>query len=223
MAEADPAIEQAEPVVRIMKPALAVRLDAVLKVKPFISQNLARYYLNGVRIEACSRGGALCVSTDGHRMGVQRDQDGLVLEPLIIRVPGEMKIAKRKNGRRSPWLVVMFDGKKGHASIVDPAARSEDDTAEAAFERIEDCTMRFGNVVIDGTYPDWKRIIPAEKPDALERTFNGKYLKDFGSALSISGADAASPHIVQTDDPGFLGIIMPVRTIGRPMPDWLSS
>ncbi len=219
MAEADPKIEK--PVPGKLTTAFAVRLDALLRVKAFISKEETRYYLNGVFVQACPDGGALCVATDGHRMGVRRDPAGIVQQPTIVRIPAELKLPRKGLFNAVPWVVCMSNGSKGHMSLVPPMNKVADDTAEAAIANVEDCIMRFGGVVIDGTFPDWQRVMPKEKK-ATRVGFNGRYFAGFGQSLEISGEGQHDPYLIQDEsDRDFVGILMPMRTGAGDIPAWL--
>lgn len=52
--------------------------------------------------------------------------------------------------------------------------------------------------------------------------FNGELFRAFGRALTIRGADGASPHLIQSyNEPDFVGVLMPMRTEARPLADWI--
>lgn len=203
-------------------PAFAVRLDAALKVRPFISTEETRYYLNGVLIEASPSGGAHCVATDGHRMGVSYDADGFVDRSMIVRIPSIIKPERGLFLR--PWLVGMLtDGGNGYIAVVEGKKTDErDDDARYAIERVEDCSLRVGRSFIDGNYPDWRRVIPEAKPTDPVRAFNKKYLTAFGDYVQFQGGDEAAPQIVLTDDKDFIGVLMPTRPQRKGMPEWLN-
>lgn len=198
----------------------AVRLEALLRVRPFISAEATRYYLNGVHVEAHPEGGAVCVATDGHRMGLRRDQEGLVNEPAICRLPKDLK-APAKTAIGS-WAVMTRTGSCfAHLSLVERLHDRDHDMAANAIARIEDCYQRFGDVRIDGTFPDYAKIIPSEAEGDVIRAFNGKYLSGFGEHLTIRGNSEIAPHtILDHADPEFFGILMPVRTQGGKRQDW---
>lgn len=203
-------------------PVFAVRLEAALRVKPFVSKEEARYYLNGICIEP-AEGGAVCVATDGHRLGARFDKGGLAVGSTITRLPNEIKMPPKLLA--SPWLVGMSTGNgKGHISVVEAATqRDEEDTAERAIARVEDCLLRVGHAFINGTFPDWRRVIPEAADEDAVRGFNGLYFKDFGKYVTIRGRDEASPHLVRIhDDPDFVGVLMPMRTDKQAVPAWLA-
>jgi len=203
------------------KAAFAVRLASAVKVRGFMSTEETRYYLQGVRVEANPKGGAICVATDGHRLGVANDKEGMVNESLIVRLP---KIVKPERNYLGEWLVCILTGEqKGYIAIV-PGGRTDDqeDTAEYAIARVADARLTIGQAVIDySNYPDWRRVIPAPKDDAPVRSFNRKYLQSFGDHITIIGDDPASPHLVQTGDGDFMGVLMPMRGERKSAPDWL--
>jgi hypothetical protein len=206
-------------------PVFAVRLSAVLRVKPFISTDLVRYYLNGVCIEPAANG-AICVSTDGHRLGACHDPDGFATEAVIVKVPNEIKMPPKKGFLRSPWLVGIGIGNgKGHVSVVEPAPKHDEDTALNAIERVEDCSIRIGRAFIDGTFPDWRRVIPTPSDKDTVRGFNGAYVKAFGDHMAIRGAGEAAPHLIEiAGEPEFIGVLMPMRAESKgKLPEWLEA
>lgn len=198
----------------------AVRLDALLRVRPFISTEMTRYYLGGIFVHPHKEGGAVCAATDGHRLGVRRDKDGLVNEPQIVRLPKEVKDAKREY--LGAWAVMTRTGSGyAHLSLVERLHDRDHDTPENAIARIGDCYQRFGDVLIDGTFPDYTRIIPSEEDADVVRGFNAKYLSSFGQAITIRGGGEGSPHLVlDGEDSEFLGVLMPMRVSGRGRQDW---
>lgn len=201
----------------------AVRLDALLRVRPFVSPNDMRYYLNGVFVHAHSEGGAVCVATDGHRLGVRRDTDGLVNEPQIVRLPRELKAPPKSV--RGAWAVMTRTGDRyATLSLIERLSDPEHDTAENAIARVAECFQKFGDVLIDGTFPDYTQILPAEGDKDTIRGFNGKYLSSFGKALTIRGGDQGAPHIIlDNDDQDFLGVLMPMRTTSDRRQDWTKA
>ncbi|KMS58780.1 hypothetical protein V473_07175 [Sphingobium cupriresistens LL01] len=196
-------------------------MDAALKVSPFISTEETRYYLNGVFIEANPEGGACCVATDGHRMGISYDADGFVDRSMIVRIPSIIK--PEKGLFLKPWLVGMLtDGGNGYIAIVEgKKTEHREDDAQHAIARVEECALRIGRSFIDGNYPDWRRVVPEMKPTDTIRAFNRKYLTAFGDIICVTGADEMSPQIVQTDDKDFVGLLMPTRPDKRQLPDWV--
>lgn len=222
MAEADPKIET--PAAVALSPAFAVKLDSFLRVKPFVSTEESRYYLNGVHVQPCKAGGALCVATDGHRLGARRDPLGVSYRPVIVRVPAEFKLPRKSLLPEMPWVVCMEANGRGHISLVEPRRLKSEDTAEAAIDNVDECLMRFGRAVIDGTFPDWARVVP--KPvEGKTISFNGDYMKSFGRICGLNGAGPADPHLIMdSDDREFVGVLMPVCFNGdKRVPAWLAA
>lgn len=203
---------------------LAVRLEALLRVRPFISKEMTRYYLNGVFIHSHKEGGAVCAATDGHRLGIRRDEEGLVREPWIVTVPREVKSPPKSVC--NPWAVVTRAGPSfGHLSLVEGILDRKHDTAENAIARVDECYQRYGDVLIDGTFPDYTRIIPKAGDGDAVRAFNGQYLKSFGDHLTLRGADPVAPHLVfDNGDQNFVGVLMPVRPSGeKATQEWVAG
>jgi DNA polymerase-3 subunit beta len=197
----------------------AVHLSAALKVRPFTSTEDSRYYLNGVSFEPNGDDGAVMAATDGHRLGAVIDRKGLCLESVIAKLPKEIKSPGKL--LPDPWLVgVLTSPSQGYVALVDPNPVRDDDTPESAMERVDDCTLRIGRAIIDGTFPDWRRVVPRPKKDAPTRSFNADYIKAFGRIMNISGDDEAAPHLVSTGDPDFIGVLMPMRGDRPEAPDW---
>ncbi len=201
----------------------AVRLEALLRVRPFISTEPMRYYLNGVFVHSHADGGAVCAATDGCRLGVRRDKDALVNEPQIVRLPKELKTPTAKSWGGA-WAVATRTGDAyGHLSLIERIHDPEHDTAENAIARVEDCYQRFGDVLIDGTFPDYTRVLPPEQKGDIIRSFNGSLLGSFGS-LTIRGGDAKAPHVVlDSDDSDFVGVLMPRMSSVEKRQDWARS
>jgi hypothetical protein len=206
-------------------PIFAVRLNAALRVKPFTSKEETRYYISGVHISASAAGGAVCAATDGHRLGVRHDPQGLCLQEAIVRIPNEIKAPPKLVA--CPWLVGVSTGNgNGHISVVEARGPADEDTAEAAMQRVEDCVLRIGRAFIDGTFPDWRRVIPAPSEKDAVRAFNGDYVKGFGKYMTLRGTGEGAPHLIQIDaEPEFIGVLMPMRPsdhLAKGLPDWVA-
>jgi len=204
------------------RPAFAVRLNSALKVQGFTSKEETRYYLHGASFEAAPDGGAVIAATDGHRLGVSHDHDGLVLESVIARLPATLKPTKMLV---PDWLVGILTGPgKGYISIVrGMKTEHRDDDALHAIDRVDDCDLRIGFMMIDGTFPDWRRIVPTPKSNATLHSFNRDYLRSFGKQVTLIGDGENEPRLVQTDDSDFIGVLMPMRAERRGVPDWINA
>ncbi len=181
------------------------------------STEATRYYLNGVFVNIESRA-TVYVATDGHRMLVHRaelpahEADNKMLGECIIPLASIAKLKPVSKYTDSLEFTQLADGKYLLGdSVVTP---------------------------IDGTFPDWRRVIPAplSPGDSVSRAqFNLAYLHDFQKAGKILGGHL--PHIHYSSDernpcavtfgdlgtPMTFGVIMPYRNaapLWAGLPDW---
>ena len=104
--------------------------DAVSFVKPYISEEETRYYLNGVAIRDCE-----VVATDGHRLGLA---EGVLEEPV------DETLILHKN------LVALLVKLPPCTSVLYRDCRL----------KLEAPGVTVCSKLIDGTYPDFRRVIP---------------------------------------------------------------
>ena len=117
-----------------------------------------RYYLNGVLI-APAEEGCFIVATDGHRMVVIKDDDGLCEEDTIITVPKNIFTQCKQKKADS----IEFKGNE-----------------VGELHNYNDTTL-FRYEVIDGRFPNWRTVLPEEKDlGGNDATFDAKYLQDIG-------------------------------------------
>lgn len=136
-----------------------------------------RYYLNGIALQH-KEGQAVFVSTDGHRLARYNSVDASQFPDIII----PSKTAKLLKG--------VLDGGEAVLEISDSKIRvSTKDTV-------------ITSKVIDGTYPDWSRIIPtsnhnsvtaksAEVKEAIERVSVVSTERTKAVKLTVSGGVVA--------------------------------
>lgn len=113
-----------------------------------ISTEETRYYLNGVFVHVSDDGAAAAVATDGHRLGriLATAPEGLSGMPGVI-IP-----------RKSVALIqALFSG-------AEELTFSASDTKIA----ISSDSKRFLSKVIDGTFPDYQRVIPNGNPHCFK-------------------------------------------------------
>src|SRR5690606_27119184 len=82
---------------------LAVPLDELMRLKPFVSVEETRYHLNGVKFEKGAVGVVLA-ATDGHRLGVLRVERALVNGEGILRLPALKPKLDRLDRKSRQWL-----------------------------------------------------------------------------------------------------------------------
>lgn len=201
---------------------LLARVDAGLAIEAyrFVSDQESRYYLTGIRIEPCPIGGVLIVATNGHYLAAFYDEGGICNKPLIVRLDAPMQ-AELKNdgggalGESTGELSILVDG-----SLRLSAGDGEDGRA----------ILTQHECLIEGTYPDWRRVVPAFPKDVTEpASFNGEYIAKFagltrgGWVRILSTGDSAPAIVLMSDRPEVLGILMPGKHgIEAKAPAWLA-
>ncbi len=214
----------------------ATKLAAIAGFK---STEETRYYLCGVQIEPSADGGVVMVATDGHVMGAMTDADGTLPagDHVIVPVSKDLlKACKRgKNEARERVVSVavrrfMDDTPDEHTVSVLHWPLTYTSEANAG-----DCpgvtVATFPIEIIDGTFPDWRRVFGSVDVPATGGggsaffAFNQALLKPFG--LGLKGArivlgitDASTATIIHVEDisgsngdlaGSFVGLMMPMR------------
>jgi len=173
--------------------------EAFARAATCVSDDKFRHYISGVQIEPCKSGpGALMIATDGSAMVVIHDPLGFV-EPdtsAIIALPASlMKLCKG-------------------------AERLEINGDQATVGGI----TAYG-VVVDATYPDWRRVMPqtgskgAAEGVSFDPVVYARLAKALGysptkskiNPVSLFGESANDPHWMLGSDLSAVGVIMPVR------------
>ncbi len=176
------------------------------------SKEQVRYYLNGVAVQAGPRGLYL-VATDGHRALAFR-QSGDDLPEVNIIIPAD--------------IIAGIKPPKG-VDIVYLTKESE------SRWRIDYCGASISFAPIDGTFPDWRRIVPKETSGELAQ-FDPAYIGDFAKVAKALGANAKAGVKISHNGPGpalvtfgddidGFGLLMPTRanygsTIWQTAPEW---
>lgn len=158
-----------------------------------------RYYLNGIGIEITSNG-AYFVATDGHKLGIYHDHKITSSDKISYIVPNDliMQVSKQV---------------KAPISLIDIELSK---TIEITY-----LNNTFKALSIDGTYPDFRKVIPENLSHEIGQ-FNPDYLSEFKKCASIMqgkkeveisiGHNGNSGSIISIDDSNFLGVIMPYKT-----------
>ncbi len=135
-----PAISATEMPVSFTVTAADIR-DLIDATRFAISSEETRYYLNGIYLHKTEMGDFCAVATDGHRLAMTRQTlpSGAGSMPSII-LPRKAVTELRK----------LLDGFEG-----DVAISLSDTRAEFGFD-----TIRLKSKLIDGTFPDYTRVIP---------------------------------------------------------------
>jgi len=202
----------------------------------FISTEQTRYYLNGVFIEPHKDGGVMMVATNGHYLAAVRDATaridgtggwicGLPKQPFNTFLKRQYAGTMHFVGNTA-YLTDAVIGIDARLPDFDPTKITEQHLAIAYAPPI------------DGTFPDWRRIVPQDKTKQTDRfAINGRDFDKFTkaietisennqAALSMSTPpDGSSPIIIQSGNArDFFGIVMPMRDdfVGSFAPDWLN-
>jgi DNA polymerase-3 subunit beta len=181
---------------------VSINLNTLKSVAHAAGKEETRYYLMGVHLEA-GKDGFTMVATNGHMLlcafqayGEHMPQDHM---PSVI-IPAAL-IAKLKVKRNAdPWAELTING------------------LDLSFEYRGET---FGGKAIDGTFPDWRRVVPVTVSGEPAQ-FNGDYIATLQKAGNVfSESDKAIPHIhhngespslVTFGPDKFFGVLMPVRS-----------
>lgn len=176
-----------------------------------------RYYLNGVFVQPHPVKGVVLTATDGHRLLCVHDESGICDKAAIIHVETKALTAVKtdKKNPEPPRLAVDADG---HAIV-------------GTYRSIK-------SAVIDGTYPDYPRVLTpivlgAQKKVFAPASFKHEYLAGFSKVASILSGSMDAIRIVtfSESDPALIlfqgcasafGVLMPMRSsIGDAMPAFM--
>ena len=186
-----------------------VNADMFARAYKAASTESTRYYLGGVRLERHPSGvGVLMIATDGHLLACFYDRDGTIEGDAIVKVPAHILKACAKPLKSGKPRTLMFE-----------------DGAAEIYGGADILTAK--GCLIDGSFPDWRRVIP--KPSAMDKcagVFDQTVLTRLGAILStgkmqaliIRGESAGDPHLVTGSHPSAFGVAMPVREIAKPAP-----
>jgi DNA polymerase-3 subunit beta len=184
------------------------------------STEQTRYYLNGVCVEH-SPNGPIFIATDGHRLiaSTQKwlEENPATFAPVIV----PMSLIKRvKVSRKFDIATMTIEHKEGGAILIS----------------IYYAGATYAENAIDGTFPDWRRVIP-QSCDGTISQYNPSYLADFAEAgrilnggrcdvpvaVSYNGDSPALVRFWHEDKPvQSFGVIMPIRTnpVMQAPPTW---
>ena len=160
----------------------------------------SRGYLRGVYIDPTGK----LVSTDGHRMFVGKI---------------DLKKAGVEPGSFTGWIICRDAIKRGLTGY-------KQDVIVISPTSIGDLSCQ----PVDGTFPDWTRVVASREPSGVVTQFNPAYVADMGKiAKLLTGSKTGSVHIHHNGDgpcgvtfPGCddaFAILMPMRS-GHTTEDW---
>ena len=159
----------------------------------FVSTEETRYYLKGVLVQRAKGGGLLYTSTDGHRLFHAHDANAEMSGDARI-----IGIAKPKFS--AAWL------------------KSDHLTWENGVLSSDDKTLLFPAAEVDGTFPDYTRIIPSTSSGETAH-FNYTYLADYQEAAKKCALgtmfvhhNGQNPSLITFSEAPAIAVLMPVRT-----------
>jgi hypothetical protein len=193
---------------------MQIKVDAKLfrAVRLVQSAEETRYYLCGVYVQPHPEKGALLVATDGHRM-LAHDAEGVCKKAAICAIDGEA-----------------FTRKVATPEVADKIEIDTDGIAAVGTYR------SVKSVFIDGTYPDWSRVLLPVlklaknrfygKPVLGAAAYNAKYISHlekvvrvlnpeggYRSVKPITFNDSDPGLVLFPDNPNIFGVLMPMRAM----------
>ena len=193
---------------------IQVNANLFARVAVAQSSDPTRYYLQGVCIQPHPRGeGVTLAATDGSILIAAHDPKA---DPATLPAGG-LIVNLGKDGLKA--------ARKGQTVTIDPA------TGDAS---VDNAWRSASTTIVDGAFPDWRRVLPSGDLIATGAAFDAKLLTRLGDALcdwrksshglTMRGADDASPHIIACDSPdaAIFAVCMPIRvTPTTAAPAWL--
>lgn len=187
---------------------MKINLKKLCAISKFAaSKEATRFYLCGLFVQI-EEENVRATATDGHRLITAISEKDGTHEPCEFIIPADFLAAFRFKARGDTSCDLTFEG--GMITI-DFMGRSY--TARA----------------IDGTFPDYKRVIPAAGYDLVPAKFSGASLKDmedfskmvYGGTATVvpNGSSPAFVKFSKGKEPinRVLGVLMPMRPLAGEM------
>ena len=173
-----------------------------------------RYYLNGALIET-DAAGALLVSTDGHRLHACRSHDAATIPGAPIIIPRDMLETVIRGASKDAMAEISAEAYAGMSAPTVPHT--------VRIERSDGMTIT--GAAVDGTFPDFRRVIPSLNSFSNEPAqFNPLLIADAEKAALLMAGYArrvaifvrhngnGSALVTSKDAPEFLAVVMPRRS-----------
>lgn len=168
-----------------------------------------RYYLHGISIEPHEEQGAYIVATDGHRMVVVHDEEAQVFAPMLLN-PEPLIIRESKRA-----LLADFEG--------DKCELQDENEAFLLSARAPS---------IDGNFPDWRTLIPADNFECFPGSLDPELLAAIRKA-PFGDKSQAAMFYVRTDKPTVIRfpslpeifvLVMPMSVPAMTLkPEWIKK
>jgi len=193
----------------------------------FTSNEETRYYLCGVFVDVVNR---RMVATDGHRLGMLNMGDGLAkgddVASFILSNNKDLQRACKASRYETVWLRCYDDRLE---IIKHPNGANAADYV--AYDGAVDMTYPASKVYVDGTFPDYVKILPKELSGLITDTKPGidgapgeivAHGVNADLLASMKGPDTkqsaiklipngGSPWLAFNTDERFMGVLMPMR------------
>lgn len=198
-----------------------------------------RFYLHGVFVEPAPRGGVLLTATDGNMLVNVWDANGSCSDPGIVALPPALlKECKAKRGETR--FIRMANGV---ASVHNVKSYDTTRPYDEAISEFGQClAVAPSSCMVDGTFPDWRRVIPRTINKPMHECFDaqllatfvdvaaalanaaGKFEREHKPVISVIG-NAGSPALVRfAGVANAFGVVMPFReTLVSTLPDYLQA
>jgi DNA polymerase III sliding clamp (beta) subunit (PCNA family) len=139
------------------KVKIIIPAESLLKLKPFVSDEQTRLYLNGVCIQKHPKSGVLLIATDGHRLGVWQETNCSVegtwpTDSLIVGMDNKLSALLKRKGEELETTYAIVDTDQNTVSIGYGPSSLDNGIPEP------DLTQH--KALISGTFPDWQNLIP---------------------------------------------------------------
>lgn len=201
---------------------LLVNAEYIRLAHGFASTEATRYYLMGVQVEPHPSGeGVLIIATDGHVAGIFYDRTGIADKNYLLDLdkPTLSALKSQRSDSKKNRLVTI---KNDHLTIV---------REEGGFEY----HIKPNAVEIDGTFPDWRRIVPENFDGEVALAIDALELKPFitvsktlvagtgrKACVTLTPGPVGGPISCRVGHDDFMGVIMPDK-LGKTEPtvDWV--
>ncbi len=221
---------------------VVVRPWIMAAVAMMASTEETRYYLRGILVQPHKEGGIVLTATDGHIMAVVHDRFGIAEgKPQIWAYPehagivkAKLATVKDKTWKDSAQLRYEQAGDRFMVGV-GFGGSAEDlfnvDFNAPAIEMVAD------KAAIDGSFPDYTRVIPKMGEERTGISINASLLQrigKFASAITLERAPAATFEATEPSAPvnvfvenngegvSACVVVMPIRAERRfHHPDWL--
>jgi hypothetical protein len=201
----------------------------------FMGKNDIRYYLNGIYVEPHPQGGIVLIATDGHAMVLIHDVEGKSNGSYINALPASIVSACTPRGFKDiskNAQVLRLVGNAGYVMSV-----KDGDPTDIGRWHLHTAYCE----IIDGKFPDWKKIIPRDLKPADRIEVNSIYLNRITKAAKVSSwlspitvfangsnsnKDAGAMLVRIESMPELFVIVMPMRiddkaALKSPVPEWV--